>query len=345
MRNNTKSVKLIVKLLRQTSSLAIVSEFLKAKGLTHSASSWDEMENKRIIPAINSKRLNIQDLIELLRNVEEYGHQHVFLYKCIDPSDAAILMGQERVNSIMSKCGLADLIKSPKVLDQPQSPEISDIRLEPVSSEKAHQFIIKIIETRKTEELISESENSKGDILTKRWKIKKERAINLFKLNSDGLLELRITSQSNSARYKSKVDMMWNIVEDFLPKDKFKEISLSNAKKTLWNDRNSLQDKIRFSDVTLKNDTGNTIKAATGSPVSSLYEDAGINSSMEAFVAHDAYCDSHNVWFKITSESDQDKSREIHVLLSGEVNEFAITANCSSQEYEYVYDQLRNFNK
>jgi hypothetical protein len=252
-------------------------------------------------------------------------------------------MGRERVNSIISKCGLADLIDAPKVLDQPQSPEISDIRWEHVSPKKSQQLIIKIIETRETSELLSE--NSKGDILTKKWRIKKERAVNLFKLHADGLLELRITSQSNSTQYKSKVNHMWKLVADFLPRDYFTEISLLKAKDLLWSERNSLQDKIRFSDATLKNDVGNTIRAATGSPASSLYEDDGINSSMKAFMEHDAYCDSHNIWFKIQNQSDHDKPREIHVLLSGEVNEFAITAHCSSQEYEYVYDQLRNFNK
>jgi hypothetical protein len=70
MRNDTKSVKLIAKLLRQTSSLTIVSEFLKVKGLTHSASSWDDMVDKRLVPAIKAKKILIQDLIELLRNVE-----------------------------------------------------------------------------------------------------------------------------------------------------------------------------------------------------------------------------------------------------------------------------------
>jgi len=333
---------LITKLLRQTSSLSIVSEFLKVKGLPHSAPSWDVMENNRLIPAIKSKKITIQDLTVLLRNVEEYGHQHVFLYRYTKP-DIDTLIGRERVNSIMSECGLTHLLATPKVLDQPQSPEISDIRWECVSSEKTQQFIIKIIETRETSELLSEA--SKGDILTKKWRIKKERAVNLFKLRADGVLELRITSQSNSSQYKTKVNQIWELVADFLPKNNFTEISLSKAKDLLMRDRNLLQDKIRFSDTTLKNDAGNTIKAATGSPASSLNEDDGINSSMEAFISHDAYCDSHNIWFKLSSNSDQDKPREIHVLLSGEGNEFAITAHCSSQEYEYVYDQLRNFNK
>lgn len=341
MRNDTKSVKLVAKLLRETSSLAIVGDFLKGRGLHHSVPSWDEVLNKRLLPAIKSKHIVIQDLIELLRNVEEYGRQHVFLYRCSE-QDAAILMEQVRVNSIMSECGLVDLIDKPKVLDQPQTPEISDIRWEPKTSEKPNQFIIKIIETRETSELISE--DSKGDILTKKWRIKKDRAVNLFKLHADGLLELRITSQSNSRKYKQKVDQAWELVAEFLPNAYFGEISLLKIKDRLWRDRTLLQDTIKFSHVTLKNDAGNTIIAGVGSSASNLHEDKGIIDSVQAFVENDAYCDSHNICFKITGGCDQDKPREIHVLLSGEVNEFAIPAHCSSQEYEYVINQIRFLN-
>jgi hypothetical protein len=297
------------------------------------------MIDNRLIPAIKSKGINTEDLIDLLRNIEEYGHQHIFLYKCPEET-ATALINTDRITSIMKKSELSPLIDKPKILDQPQTPEITDVRLEHTNN-NSNNFIIKIIETRESSELISES--VKKDILTKKWRIKKQRAVNLFKLRADGWLELRIASQKNSTKYKSEINKMWEIVEEFLPKASFTEISLSRAKENLWDKRAILQDKIRYSDTTLKNENGNTIRALTGSHLADLYEDNGINDSMEVFHNNDAYCDSHNIWFKFPSIPDNN-SHEIHVLLSGEMNEFAITAQCSAQEYEYVYDQLRSFN-
>lgn len=310
--------------------------------MPHSASSWEDIKIKRLIPALKSKKIFIQDLINLLRTIEEYGHQHIFLYSC-SKEKAGNIMDQNRILTIMDTNGLTGLTQNPRVLDQPTNPEIVDIRWETLASEIPNQLLIKIIETRETSELIGEK--MKGDILTKQWRIKKERAVNLFKLHDDGILELRITSQRNSSKYNSEVEKMWKIVSDFIPKDSFIEISLSKTKEEVWNKRELYRDKIRFSDSTLKNDIGNTIKATTGMQSTNLYEDEGVKDSMKAFYEHEGYCDSHNIWFKMPNESEQNKPREIHVLLSGELNEFAIPAQCTSQEYEYVLNQLRSFNK
>ena len=38
-------------------------------------------------------------------------------------------------------------------------------------------------------------------------------------------------------------------------------------------------------------------------------------------------------------------SKDVHVILKGKLNEFAIPAQCSKQDYEYVLNQLRKYNK
>lgn len=54
-----------------------------------------------------------------------------------------------------------------------------------------------------------------------------------------------------------------------------------------------------------------------------------------------AYCDDANVWFK---KSDA-LSQKTHVMLSGENNEFALPANCTKGDYEYVLGQIQLFNR
>jgi len=54
-----KKTKLIVDILSQTTSLHIISEFLKTKGVSHSAGSWESLLNKRILPAISSHHMVI----------------------------------------------------------------------------------------------------------------------------------------------------------------------------------------------------------------------------------------------------------------------------------------------
>ena len=125
--DTAKETQLIVDLLRQTTSLPVVREYLKAKGLTFSAGSWDDLLTKRISPAIADNQITNDELIELLQSVEECGHQHVFLYTC--PKNKAIeLMDRARVSGVLKSMGLEDLLISPRVLEQPQEAQITGVR-------------------------------------------------------------------------------------------------------------------------------------------------------------------------------------------------------------------------
>lgn len=354
MGNDTETVELIVKLLRQTTSLPLVAEFLKSKNIPYSASSWDDMLAKRILPAVKGGTVNISELMILLRTLEEHGRHHVFLYRC-DLDDIKEFMGENRIRPILVKHGLADLVASPKVLDEPRELTIVDVRWGEVEDlGNPYQFIIKIAETRESQKLIKHTleQTIEGEFITKTWKKFDERAVNLFKLRSDGLLELRIASksgelngQSNKLNYMDEVNRMWDMVDGVLPRKSFSRIFLNTAKERLWKDRKSLTDRIRFARAKLKDEYGFELIAATGSKTSDLYDNRGIDVSIEAFRGHDAYCDSHNIWFKIGCGSSGNNEKEIHVILDGEPNEFVITLHCSLQDYEYVLSQLQQLNQ
>jgi hypothetical protein len=61
------------------------------------------------------------------------------------------------------------------------------------------------------------------------------------------------------------------------------------------------------------------------------------------FLSHDAHCDASNIWFKAGPGSVP--ARDLHVLLAGDVNEFAITARCSETDFEYALSELRSLNR
>jgi hypothetical protein len=129
------------------------------------------------------------------------------------------------------------------------------------------------------------------------------------------------------------------MLRDFLPNASFSELSLRKAKDKLWDKRDSLKEKIRFSNSTMRNSLGSTIVASTGQETADLFEDASIGPSLDKFLQNGAHCDSSNIWFR---PREGVLNREIHVLISGRNNEFAVTANCARKEYEYVLNELRS---
>lgn len=267
-------LKLIFTLLRQTTSLDVVSGFLKSKGATHSASSWGDMYEKRIQPALEEHKISEADLLGLLRDAEECGRQHVFLYK-VGGNKAIELIDRTRVTKLAQQNKLSDLLTSPKILDQPSEPTIVDVRWSSSSTQVDLALIVKIVETRVVQRFLDES--SKGNLITRNYEQVHERAVNLARLHRNGLLEIRLGSHSNSSNYRHDLKRIWQRLSFLINESEFIPISLSTAKNKLWHDRAALTDLIRYSDSTLKNDHGNVIKAASGSDISNLFLDEGVH--------------------------------------------------------------------
>jgi hypothetical protein len=316
--------------------LAVVRNFLKGKGLTYSAGSWEDIVTKRIFPAIENHQLANDDLIELLRSVEECGHQHVFLYSC-PRAKAAELLSRPRVENSIRKAGLDDLLVAPKVLDQPREPQIVDVRLE--AAEVELNLTIKQVELRKSYTFTGTEQH--GSQIHKLYDLVEERAVNLARFHRDGLLEIRIASLANSTKYENALRAFWADIGFLLPIDEFSELSLAIVKERLWTERADLGDLIRHSDSTIRDEEGNILRAATGSDRAGL--GVAVGQSLDHLLETDenAYCDGANIWFK---KSDS-LSTDTHVLLGGESNEFALPAHCSEEDYKYVLSKLRSFNK
>lgn len=332
--NRTKS---IVELLRQTTSLGVVGEFLKGKSLHHSAGSWEVLQDRRIIPAVQDNQITNAELVNLLRTAEEHGRQHVFLYSC-SRAHALELLDEARIRGVLRSMGLTELWTVPRVLDQPDVPTLVDVRLEGVG--RGQTLVVKEIELR-THQRYERTEPD-GDFLRKIYKIQKERVVNVARLHASGLLELRLGSHANSSKYGDDIRRFRHQISRLIPQKEFLEVSLSNAMSTILHKRKELGHLIRYSDSTLRNENGVVLRAATGAEGSDLNSDKGAQDSIDAFMAEDGQCEGLNFFFRAAPPK---VPKEVHVLLSGELNEFAIPANCTAEDYQYVLDQLRLLNK
>jgi hypothetical protein len=324
-----KDFPLVAQLLEHATSLTVVGDYLKKRGLAHSAGSWEEMRENRLTPELRKGTLTITDLIELLAEVEEYGRAHTFLYT-IPKNECALLLNEDRVRNTAKKLGVLDRLGPGQVLDQPATPTLTSIRLG--SDERGTSLTLKVIEKRDEHELVGEE--IQGDLLVVRYRVVPVRAVNVVRLFSFGLLEIRIQSHRSSTRYADDLARIREIVKDFVPVSNPKDFSLGHAKLRLWTQREKFADLVKFSTSRLRNRSGNMISATSGSEEKNLLQDAKVTASVDAFCAGGgAYCESSNLyWLK---QDGKLPSRDIHMLLPELRNEFAIPANCSKLDYEY----------
>ncbi|MNZ95780.1 hypothetical protein D3C78_1149480 [compost metagenome] len=160
-------------------------------------------------------------------------------------------------------------------------------------------------------------------------------------MNHEGLLELRIASQDNSTRYTELVRDMLLRIRKFIPHDGFSMVSLSAAKDKILKDRTQLSSEFRYSNSTAVNDLGAVMQISSSSQEDNLSSDNGSMAAIDSFLARDGHVTGANVYAKIPGTDPQ---REIHLLLSGDVNEFAVPVACSAGEYSYVRGKVISLN-
>lgn len=323
----------IFSLIKQATNQQTVRDFLKSKGVPVSAANWDELYDKRILPALHQQKFTVNEFRTLLQQVEEYGRQHTFLYQCT-PARAQGLMSPVRIRAIAQEQGLEDLLETPLDLELPDQATIVDIRLfQPDPARIPASLTIKIVEKRMIRTFNSETIDRAAGVITKNYSFTEKRAVNVATLNHEGLLELRIASQDTQTKYTNLVRELLSKIRLFIPQDGFTWVSLNNAKTKILTDRAILADDIRYSNSTAKNDLGAVMQISSSSQDDNLSSDGGSMAALDSFLASDGHVTGTNVYVKIPNTDPQ---REIHLLISGDVNEFAIPVACSAEEYSYV---------
>ncbi|MEP1385809.1 MAG: hypothetical protein ABJK64_18675, partial [Paraglaciecola sp.] len=235
MISNTKNeVEKTLKLLEQVTSKDVVTTFLKEKGLSYSG-TWKELFEKRVYPAIEQKKIKLVELTDLLALSEETGRQHVFLYQL--PDVVLNDLSKAAITNSIKTTQLEHLISQPLIIDKPDNQTISSIRWN-----KDGSFVIKAISKRTRYEYIGDNMSETDGILSKRYKIIESRAVCLLKLHTNGLVEVRISSKSNTSMYHEDVEEFLELINDIIPKKKVQSnpIFLTKCKDKLWNNRGKL---------------------------------------------------------------------------------------------------------
>lgn len=335
-----KQAQVIFNLLKEATSQNVVREFLRGKNIAITAPNWDALYSERILPALRQKKLGLDDLASLLREVEEHGRQHTFIFKC-DPADAGKILNKNRIQKISAELGISKLLSEPQYVEMPTEARLVDIRLaEAPNGTGPISLTIKICECRETNKLVGEEYDEATSRKTKIYEVKKRRAVSIAHLNSEGILELRIASRDNSSKYHEQISAVLRLTNKLIPMDSFEHLSLSKAKGTLFSDKDKLVGVVRYTTTTAQNDFGVAMNLSAADVSKNLHDDGGSTSAMNEFLSNNGFVTGSNVWFIMPDDAD----RQIHVMLSGELNEFAINAACTPREYSYVIGKILSLN-
>ncbi len=325
-------------LLKEVTSIGVVRDFLRGKGLQHSANSWEDLREKRLLESLRKNEISISDLKSLLSEVEEFGRSHIFLYQ-YDNADEVVrpLLDQVFVSQKANALGLSDCLGVGKVLNQPDDPTITSIRIE--DDPRGKCLVIKIIEKRVRQTFVREK--ARGKYIARFWEVDEIRAVNVVRLWEFGLLEVRISSHRNSVKYDNEKTRIFTLVNPFLPGAERIDFPLWKTKLELWEKKEEYKEMVQFCSTKLIDSTGATIVGSSGSDDESLLSNAGLSNGLDAFMQANAEptCESANLYW--LPQDGGLPSTKVHVILPEISNEFAVSKNCSKMDYDYVFDKLR----
>lgn len=329
-------VETLLSLIQEQSTVRDFASFLKSQGLPGGA-TWSDLED-RARSAVQKNRLSEKELTEFLSEAEEYGRQHVFLYRI---KGGVVFPSHKKIESWLQQHGAAGTLAEAQVVDKPNEPMIAEVRRDPAKS--GDVLVIKIVETRTYDTFLGTEERG-GGRYTREYQREKVRAVNVIRVHSDGILEIRIFShRSGSTDYGQQLAELWTFIADLVRPTEATPLSLVKAKKNLYESRHSLEDTVSFSSTLLRNSAGINVTAACGRQ-QSLFSDDATDAGLQTMTTKgEAYCDEHNLWW--LKQKKGRPTQDIHVMMAGEPNEFAVPQQCSRADYEHILSEIRRFNK
>jgi hypothetical protein len=329
------STKTLLELLQRYGTVRDLGEFLRSRGIS-GGTSWAQLIDDRIKPALKTGALSTETLLVYLRDAEEYGRQHVFLFRHKTGVPSAAV-----VKSWLKDVGADCVLAASRVLDLPEKPEIAEVRRDP--SNRGEILVIKVIERRTYDTLLRVTALDEAGRYSREYQREEARAVNIVRVHPGGLVEFRVNQHKTASRdYDTELAELKAMVRNLLDPMALRPINLVKAKSTLYDKRHDLRNELSFSSTHIRDTDGVSHTSACGGQ-ESLFSFERTEQSIALLTADGGgYHESLNVWWlaKVKARPHQ----KVHVILSGSDNEFAVTQGCSRGDYEHILGEILRFN-
>src|ERR1035437_653250 len=323
-------------LLERYTSLGVVSLFLKSLNLPSSAGTWVDMREKRLEPAIVDSRISRSQLLRLLSDAEEFGHQNIFLFRC-NQNTASQLVNEDTLKVSLGRLERLDLLEKPPVILGSENFQLTEARLESIG-DRRRALVVKGLETRDYWKKVKETETDGRKI--KEYERRVERAVNVAKLYDDGLLEIRIQSYEQAADYVNALQAFWSQINPIIGQRSFEQVSLKKFKDYLLDNHEAFKSRITYAPILAENEGGFTMALGVPNQAKSLFENDGATASFAAFSEHEASIRTANfIWKK---QATGKASRHIHIRIAGSVNQFQLLVASERADYEHFFQEVKD---
>ena len=319
----------LFEVLENQATLDAVRNFLRAKKLPHSASSWKKMIEERVEPALTSGSITTDDLVGIIREAEEHGNKHVRLFHFgVDSLDKAWIDGK----------------KYPQMGDYvfaayPTNPIVTEVRIG--DGDDPDAFVMKVARTehRRKRGILTEGDGQEV-YLAPRVPF---RAVDVLNIHTNGLVEVRLNPRTEPPiSYSGTANSVLSQVDGLVEVPSIQELSLSGAKNSFSDlqKKQEVSENFELYETQHKNDRGDRIQSSSQVEQGGILTSEVMTEVIKQFTVNDpeAYCEKVRVSYQFG------EVKKINAILSEDVNEIIFTAGLSREEYDEVLGAIIKVN-
>ena len=334
----------LAKLVRDWCALDQITQLLRdAKGTRDevrvSAPNKEILVEKNLREAVESGAIPPDKIYSLVREAEENGNQHIFYYRR-STGGAQASIGD--VGSRLWGAQWPEKIEFPKVDLVENDFIFSDLhqwneRLKP------HDWVLKIYGHEFADKPTNIVEEI-GDNRFKREFFREERRIVVVvRWNNPGILEMRVPLTESKKRVKQWLEKAWLMIAPACRPTEYSKWNLQKARRRMIDEQKQKQQVYRFSNTRLLDGDHNVASFECHDPQRHLFASQGVADSVKALIGNGECTHLRVTWLQ---GKNPFPSRELNTVVgNNESNEIVIGGYCSSQDVDYVTDQLRHFSR
>lgn len=330
----------LFEVLENQATLDAVRAFLRQKKLSHSASSWTNMINARIAPALLNGSITSDEIIGVIREAEEHGKKHVRLFYFPEDSldELRKAIKQDLVAAWAKEKGYPGTGEY-VFAACPPSPVVSEVRVG--DGEDKDALIIKIARTEHRRKRGVLTEIAGREVyLADRVPF---RAVDVLKIHSSGLVEVRLTPRAEPPiSYAGSANSVLSHINGLIETALIAELSLSTAKDSFSDQQKAQQviENFELYETQHKNDRGDRIQSSSQAEQGGILTSDVMTKVITQFTVDDpeAYCERVRVSYQFG------KIKRINAILSDDNNEIIFTAGLSRVEYDEVLKAILEVN-
>ncbi len=300
-----------------------IQQFLKERGLHYFYTK--ALLKDKIYEGIEKENFTKDELIELLDFIEEYGNQHIYLFRVADNYTK-----QMRNNSLiikkLRKEGLEEVFNNNKPLLLPDAATICSI------VHNSNIFKIKWVEKRTWKELIDEK--IEGDKLIKTYQIHLKRGITTFRVNLiTGDAELMIQRLPSGSNYRKAKEEYLKYLSKIFNVD---TLSIVNLRSAITRIENS--DEVERRQTNFETLSGGKASFKSKRQGTDYINDPYLKKARESMGQNVSAELGNFYWLP-----NDVLNRKIHTHIYSSDNRVGIFGECTQQEVDYVLSRIRYF--